>query len=76
MERAFVITILAGIAGIFLFGAFLFGRLSVIQSADCPFELEKMEISPQTPIAYHHIGHHAPKHGVAVPLPPRRPVGI
>ena len=62
-------------AFLFLASAFEAGRWSVVQSW-CPFELEKMEISPQTPIAYHHIGHHAPKHGVAVPLPPRRPVGI
>ena len=57
----------------FLVFAFEAGRWSVDQSADCPFELEKMEITPQTPVAYHHIGHRAQKHGVVIPLPPRRP---
>ena len=74
VKRAFAITILAvGFAAI-VAAAFLVGRASVDKEADCPFELERMEIAPQTPTAYHHItGHHAPKHGVAVPLPPRRP---
>ena len=77
VRRAFAITILAAGLAAIVGSAFLIGRASVDKEADCPFEIERMEIVPGTPTAYHHItGHRAPKHGVAVPLPPRRPVGI
>ena len=60
------------------FVAFEAGRLTAryLDSLDasCPFDFEDMDITPKTPAAYHHItGHRAVKHGVAVPLPPRRP---
>jgi hypothetical protein len=64
----YVISALAAIAS-----AFAAGRFTAVQDADCPFDFEQMDITPQTPTAYHHIGHRAPKHGIAVPLPPRRP---
>ena len=45
--------------------AFYAGRLSRGLEAECPFELQEMQIAPQTPVA-----HKAPR---PVPLPPRRP---
>ena len=65
----YVISALAAVAS-----AFAAGRFTAVQDADCPFDFEEMDIAPKTPVAYHHIaGHRPPKHGVAVPLPPRRP---
>lgn len=66
--------ILFAVVGIIFAAGVGAGRFSVTQEADCPFDFEDMDITPKTPAAYHHItGHRAVKHGVAVPLPPRRP---
>lgn len=53
--------------------AFYAGRSSIVQTGDCPFDFEEMDIMPKTPVTYHHIWDHAPKHRAAIPLPPRRP---
>ena len=77
MRRKFQYMLYATSAVMLLVSAFAAGRFTTPVDADCPFELERMEIVPGTPTAYHHItGHRAPKHGVAVPLPPRRPQTI
>ena len=65
--------ILFAVVGIIFAAGVGAGRFSVTQEADCPFDFEEMDIAPKTPSAYHHIGHHAPKRGIVIPLPPRRP---